>query len=157
MQTSDQRLQQLFDLNMQLHAIDGSISYLREILEQLSKDPCAVTVRFDMHNHEQHEINKAAHEKARAEYENSRLAVLDAVSGFQRGIKVNVPECRNQLLFSATEPTAMRIINALLQEKLELRAKLMSSIEKLVVHTMRIEITPIADDPIRTLHVPPHQ
>jgi hypothetical protein len=157
MQSSDVKLQKLFDLNMQLHAIDHNISYLTGLQEQLCKDPCAVTIRFEMQNQEQSEINTAATQRAKTEYEGSSLSIIDALNGFQRGVQINLPSDKNQLYFTATEPTAMRVINVLLAEKREQRGRIMSCIENLLVHTMKIEITPATEDPIRSLHMPPLQ
>lgn len=117
-----------------------AVKYLQDLLTQLCHDKCDLKVNFSMLNLDQPE-KKGTIDQGRIDF-GIPVAML-GIFGYVKGA-YEIPQpksCINKLDFDVSETTGIRILYAVLQEKQELLTALQQQIEKILIPTMKIELT----------------
>ena len=148
------QLTKLTELQLEYFKLTNHMNELKELLKQICVDHCELKISVNLHNLVRHEKQEA--KKKIEDLEDAYgypPALLQMMPGFARGARIIPQEsgCRSVGVFTSSETTGIRILNAVLLEKEESRAAVTRQIEAILIPTLKIEIE-TNSNPIQYLH-----
>lgn len=148
------QMQRLAELNLRLHNTKIDIQKITDICEQLSHDNCTMQLSVAMHNQTQHDINAQ-----KREVEPILVNDLQQLAGIliQQPGNVhpqheqqskNQKPCKHFAQFEFKETSALRILDAVLQEKKQLLDQIHNEMLALIKEGFNVEIQPLQHESI---------
>jgi hypothetical protein len=142
MELNSKALQEAVQLNLDLVKANNQISRIKELISQMLKDKCDLSVSFKMHNETRCEENKAAQQgNPDFVFFDGLIKQLGAgISGhpvyqyanIHRGGPEPQEPCKNTLDFEITDTNGVRILSILLAEKEEAKRLMIDRLNQLI-------------------------
>jgi hypothetical protein len=120
---------QIAELATQYNNYDKAIKAYGKIAEHLSSDKCNFSMHIVCHNLDQHKINEASQQQMGVELPPWYVQLPGMPKPECRNDKL--PPCRQEILDVFTETEALRIVSAIIKEKVAARAAILKQISDL--------------------------